>query len=217
MAVNSTSDSPARVRRAGITLFAERGFHGTGIRDLAEHAGLSSASLYHHMGTKERLLAEIMSTALGRLIDAARQATVDTPDPARRLGMLVAIHVLTHATRPAETRVVDNEIDALSRSLREPIVELRDNYEQLFTEAIAAGTRSGAFRTEEPTVARLALLEMCSGVAHWYSPHGALDVTALAAQFAAIALRVVDAAGAPTRPDIDACLRIVTRVWGQPD
>ena len=53
-------------------LFATKGFHGTGIRDLAQEADLSSASLYHYMGTKEDLLAEIMHTALNRLLDAAQ-------------------------------------------------------------------------------------------------------------------------------------------------
>ena len=212
--MSAPQPTSARVRQAAITLFAERGFHGTGIRDLACHAGLSSASLYHHMGTKEQLLAEIMATALRRLTDAARQATHDVSDPAERLGRLIALHVLTHATRPAETRVVDNEVAALSAELREPVVKLRDGYEQLFTEAIDAGARSGAFHPDDPAVARLALLEMCNGVARWYSPQGTLDVAELARQFAHLGMRVLDADPPRTGPDIEYCQRIVARVWG---
>ena len=44
-----------RVRRAAVKLFAGKGFHGTGIRDLAQEAKISSASLYHYIGTKEDL------------------------------------------------------------------------------------------------------------------------------------------------------------------
>jgi len=36
-----------RVRDAAVELFAERGYHGVGIRELAERAGLTSATLYH--------------------------------------------------------------------------------------------------------------------------------------------------------------------------
>ena len=61
--------SGERVRRAALELFAERGFHGTGIRQLAERAGLSSASLYHYMGTKEDLLVELMRAAKELLAD----------------------------------------------------------------------------------------------------------------------------------------------------
>ena len=51
------------MRAAALTLFAERGYHGTGIRQLADAAGLSSASLYHYMGTKEELLSRSCAAA----------------------------------------------------------------------------------------------------------------------------------------------------------
>lgn len=201
-----------RVRDVAISLFAERGFHGTGIRDLAGAAELSSASLYHHMGTKEQLLAGIMRTALTRLTSAARQAVSDVDDPVERLGRLIVLHVLTHALRPAETRVVDNEVAALSAPEREAVVRLRDGYEKLFDSTIAYGIHCGVFNTAEPALARLALLEMCNGVARWYSPHGTLDTTELAEHFARIGLRVVEA-NSPERPDIEFCRSVVTRVW----
>ena len=208
------ASSAERVRLAATTLFAQRGFHGTGIRDLAREAGLSSASLYHHMDTKETLLAEIMDTALRRLATAARLATGHVADPAERFGRLIALHVLTHAVRPEETRVVDNEVSALSPQARERVVRLRDDYEGLFAAAISDGVSAGTFRAGEPALARLAVLEMCNGVARWYSPQGSMDVAVLAGHFARIGLRVVEAAE-PQRPtDVEYCQRIVTRVWG---
>jgi len=213
IAPDPESPGSVRVRNAGIALFADRGFHGTGIRDLAGAAGMSSASLYHHMTTKEALLAEIMTTALGRLGAAARIVTGDVTDPADRLGRLVALHVLTHAVRPEETRVVDNEVTALAPDTRESIVRLRDDYEGLFDRAITEGVQSGEFTTAEPTLTRLALLQMCNGVARWYSPDGNTDIATLATHFAHIALRVV---GAPPRsgdPDIALCQQVIANVW----
>lgn len=206
--------SAERVRRAAITLFAQRGFHGTGIRDLASEAGMSSASLYHHMDTKQTLLAEIMDTALRRLATAARLATGHVPDPAERLGRLIALHVLTHAQRPDETRVVDNEVAALSPRVRETVVRSRDDYESLFAAAIADGVRAGTFHAGEPALARLAVLEMCNGVARWYSPQGSMGLETLAGQFARIGLRVVEADPPSHTPDIKLCQRIVAQVWG---
>lgn len=203
----------ARVRQAGITLFASRGFHGTGIRDLAGEAGMSSASLYHHMSSKETLLAEIMTTALRRLSTAARLVTGHVTDPADRLSRLIALHVLTHAMRPAETRVVDNEVAALTPAIRESVVRLRDEYENLFGDAITDGTESGTFATTEPTLARLALLEMCNGVARWYSPDGNTDLGSLAVHHAHIGLRMVDGPRVTDEPDVALCLRVVRRIW----
>lgn len=210
MAVSSRE----RVRAAAVKLFATKGFHGTGIRDLAQEAELSSASLYHYMGTKEDLLAEIMHTALTRLLDAAREATAGGGDPAHRLRTLVALHVLAHAVGPAETRVVDNEVDVLSPAAREPVVALRDAYERLWASAIDEGVAAGVFRVEHPAVTRLALLEMCSGVARWYSPRGALALDELAEHYAELASRALGCTSAPGVTDLRRCREIVAKEWG---
>ncbi|WP_236796636.1 TetR/AcrR family transcriptional regulator [Amycolatopsis sp. GM8] len=203
-----------RVRRAAVKLFASKGFHGTGIRDLAQEAGISSASLYHYMGTKEDLLAGIMRECLERLLLAARQATDGVTDPRQRLATLVALHVRAHAQQPAETRVVDNEVQVLSRATRRRIVELRDEYEQFWADAIEDGIQQGVFATEEPAVTRLALVEMCNGVTRWYSPRGPLGLDHLARHYAGLALRMLDSGGEDCPAALDTARRVVSTVWG---
>ncbi|WP_410581497.1 TetR/AcrR family transcriptional regulator [Amycolatopsis sp. lyj-108] len=205
-----------RVRQAAVKLFATKGFHGTGIRDLAQEAELSSASLYHYMGTKEDLLVTIMNESLRRLLDAAEQATAGLADPVSRLGSLVALHVLAHAIQPDDTRVVDNEVHALTPGARAGVVGLRDAYERLWADAIEDGVAAGVFRTDQPSVTRLALVEMCSGVARWYSPSGPLTLDQLAAHYAELALRAL---ACERRLDVTAlqnCREVVSRVWRVP-
>ncbi|WP_420807924.1 TetR/AcrR family transcriptional regulator [Amycolatopsis antarctica] len=209
--------SGERVRKAAVKLFAAKGFHGTGIRDLATEAELSSASLYHYMGTKEQLLAGIMTECLGHLLTGARLAVAGVADPRERLGRLVVVHVIAHAVRPEETQVVDNEVRALSPETRRGVVELRDAYELLWAETIDEGVRAGAFHPGEPAVTRLALLEMCSGVARWYSPRGALSLEQLAGHYAELAMRALGCADSGPGPDLARCRAVVTRVWGAPD
>ncbi|WP_106177665.1 TetR/AcrR family transcriptional regulator [Prauserella shujinwangii] len=206
--------SGERVRRAAVKLFAAKGFHGTGIRDLAQEAQLSSASLYHYMGTKEDLLAGIMRDSLGRLLTGAERAVAGVTDPAERMGRLVALHVITHARRPEETKVVDDEVRVLSSGARRAVVELRDAYERLWGETIEAGLRAGAFHTPRPEVTRKALLEMCGGVARWYSARGALSLDELAGHYAVLALRALGAREPLAAPDLDVCRAVVASVWG---
>lgn len=203
-----------RVRNAAITLFAERGFHGTGIRDLAERAGLSSATLYHYMGTKEDLLVSIMTESLERLLKAGERLA--EADPTSRITGLVELHVLTHATHRLETRVVDDEMRSLSADRREAVVALRDRYEALWQDAIDAGCASGAFHVRAPKVARLALLEMCGGIARWYAPDGPIALEDLALRYAEMALGVLGAAGPPPVFKVDTVRRIravVDEIW----
>jgi TetR/AcrR family transcriptional regulator len=67
----------ARSRREEILdeatqLFAERGYEGTSMADLAEKVGLRKASLFHHFASKEVLYAAV----LGRLIERVSSAIV---------------------------------------------------------------------------------------------------------------------------------------------
>lgn len=168
----ATNSTHQRLLASAVRLFAARGFHGTGIRDLAAAAGLSTASLYHYMGTKERLLFQIMQDALHRLNTAAETIEQRTAAPAVRLAALVRMHVVTHALHRDASIVVDNELGALEDEQREAIVAQRDTYERFWADAIAAGVAAGQFAVPDQRIARIALLEICSGVATWYSRGG---------------------------------------------
>ncbi|MFC7494187.1 MULTISPECIES: TetR/AcrR family transcriptional regulator [unclassified Nocardioides] len=194
MAESTAGSTAERLRAVALTLFAERGYHGTGIRQLADAAGISSASLYHYMGTKEELLVALMRASLSELVEAGERLAAEHPDPRGRLVALVELHVRTHATAPERTRVVDDEVRALSSDARAEVVALRDRYEAVWQQAIADGVAAEVFRVGSVPVVRRALLEMCSGVARWWTPDGELDLDALAEEYAGLALRVVDAA-----------------------
>ena len=49
-----------RVIDAASGLFAERGFHGTTARDIAERAGVNLAAAHYHFGSKESLYLEVL-------------------------------------------------------------------------------------------------------------------------------------------------------------
>ncbi len=192
-----------RVRRAALELFAERGFHGTGIRQLAQRAGGSSASLYHYMGTKEDLLVALMTESLERLVVDAEAVEATGEPPAEQLAALVRLHVTAHATRPLETRVGDDEVHALSPRARDGVVALRDRYEQVWQRVIDAGLAAGELQTGQPAVARRALLEMCSGVARWFDPTGPLGLEELATEYVALAQRLLGVSPGTRRAGAD--------------
>src|SRR3954469_21156101 len=47
--------------RIATRLFAERGYQGTSIAEIAEELGVQKPSLYHHIASKEDLLWEVAS------------------------------------------------------------------------------------------------------------------------------------------------------------
>ena len=56
--------TPDRLRQAAAELFAERGFAGTSMADLAERVGVAKASLYNYYPSKEDLLFDLLRRGL---------------------------------------------------------------------------------------------------------------------------------------------------------
>jgi AcrR family transcriptional regulator len=181
-----------RIVSTALRLFAQKGFAAVGIREIASEVGLSSATLYHYMGSKDDLLQEIMTDRLGRLITVSRQALTGLGRPEDKLVTVVRVHVLVHALHPDS--VVDHQVRDLGPSARAAVIALRDEYEAIWRSLLAEGTAEPAvFRIGSPKLTRLALLEMCNGVARWYARSGELAPGDIADYYADLALAMAAA------------------------
>lgn len=182
-----------RIQEAAVRLFAAKGFEGTGIREIADQAGVQTSALYHYMDSKEDLLVDIMVSILGRLIASARSALVGATNPPAQLIALVRAHVGLHAFARLSALVGDGELRALGEASRARVVGLRDDYEDLWAVVLRGGRAGQMFDFDDEKITRLALLEMCNGVSHWYSEAGSLAVEDVADAFAELALSLVGA------------------------
>jgi AcrR family transcriptional regulator len=180
------------VQRAAVALFAAKGFAATGIRELGSTVGVNSGTLYHHAGGgKPELLSTIMRDCLEALLEAGREAAASSPDPGRQLAALIAAHVGFSVANPLTARVTDQEMRALDPATHAELVAMRDDYESLFSAVLARGEETGVFQLADLRLARLALLEMCNGVSHWYRPDGRLTSAEVQRHFMTFAGRLV--------------------------
>ncbi len=188
-----SDDTTQRVMRAAIKLFAERGFNGTGIRDIAAAAGLTTSTLYHYMSNKDDLLVEIMLATITPLRAAAAQIVEDFADPATCLAAIVEMHVWAHASDPLVMMIADTELRALSGERLSKVVKFRDDYEGVWRSVIRAGAKQKTFEVSRPELVVRALLQMTTGVAHWFSPIGKLRLEQLCHEYADWSLALVRA------------------------
>jgi AcrR family transcriptional regulator len=181
--------SLGRIQRTAVRLFADHGFAATGIREISRGAGLNSATLYHYAGGKEELLATVMRDCLHEILRAGKEALAATQDPTVQLVRLVRAHVAVEAINPLTSRVTDREVHSLTGDNHTEIVAIRDEYENLFRDVLQRGSKD-QFRITDLAITRLALMEMCNGVANWYKPGGRLKVSDLQDRFAELACRM---------------------------
>jgi len=184
---SNAEETSKRIRAAAIELFARNGFAATGLRELAAEAQLTPAALYHYMGSKEDLLVDIMRSTIEPLDAAARETLAQLETPEEQLGALVELHVWVHGSRPQATLVTDTELRALQGEHRTHVVGIRDRYEALWRETLTRGVEGGRFEVDDVALTAIGLLELCTGVAHWYTTggkHSLLEVCAMHADWA---------------------------------
>ena len=62
-AARDARDTRQRILDASLDLFAEKGFFGTSMREIARAVGVRESAIYHHFANKEALLEALMTEA----------------------------------------------------------------------------------------------------------------------------------------------------------
>src|SRR5258708_34812349 len=66
-----TPDTRDRVLQVAQALFAERGYRGASLRDIAKRIGIKAPSLLHHFPSKQQLYIAVLEKMFENLEDAA--------------------------------------------------------------------------------------------------------------------------------------------------
>ena len=176
----TTRNSRADVVAAAGRLFAERGYHGTSMRDLGRELGLLGSSLYAHVESKQDLLVEVVEEGARLFQDSADRALAAVGTSSERLRGLVAGHIDVVLDNQDVVRTFLNEARMLDEEHRSRIVEARDRYEADVRAVIAAGVADGTFRPRtDPKMTSILILTILNAVERWYRPDGPLDRTGL--------------------------------------
>ncbi|HEU5206062.1 MAG TPA: TetR/AcrR family transcriptional regulator [Gaiellaceae bacterium] len=147
-----TDGSIARVDKrklildAAIRVFADRGYHGSRVGDIAEDAGVAHGLLYHYFSSKEEVLRTIFAENWGELIGRFR-AVEESDEPAgQKLEGIAKILLRTWRNDPALVTVMVREV-ARSEHLQGQVVEVREAF-AILERVIAAGQAAGEFRRD---------------------------------------------------------------------
>lgn len=172
----TTRNSRQDVVAAAGRMFAERGYHGTSMRDLGKEVGLLGSSLYSHIDSKEDLLVEVVDEG-ARLFLASSELAADVAGgPGRKLRALIAGHVDVVLDNRDVVRTYLNEARMLDESHRTRIVAARDAYESRFRDVIEEGIGEGGFRHDlDPKIASIFTLSVLNAIERWYRPDGELN------------------------------------------
>ncbi len=135
-----------RLSTQAARLFAERGYHGTSVSDLAAALGIHKSSVYAHIDNKEDLLAEISLAGAAAFHAALDGLTSDTAQGRLREALRAHLEVVKQQLHVATIWL--QEWRFLTGAAREEFVRQRHAYEGRIRKLIEEAVASGALRPD---------------------------------------------------------------------
>jgi AcrR family transcriptional regulator len=181
--------------RTSARLFAERGYHGTSMGDIAEAMGLRKGSLYSLTDSKQTLLVDAMRQGA----DAFHAALDGVPEDGaavERVRLALRGHLAVVAAQLDMATVFTREWRYLQGDHRDEIVGERRRYEERWRSLFREGVESGGLRTDLDTgAATLLVLSAANWAYTWLQP--GRDTADLADRFLAILVDGIRGYAAP--------------------
>ncbi len=161
--------------RQAARLFAEKGYHGTSIGDLAQAMGVQKGSLYAHIDSKADLLWEVAWEGAKAFHAALDRVPERGPAPERiRLALRAHLRVVSEQLDIATVFV--REWCYLEGERRARFVAERRRYEERFRSLFREGRELGELRTDlDDATAALLALSAANWAYTWLRPGQSTD------------------------------------------
>ena len=132
--------------RSAAAVFAEKGFHGSSTRDIAEHMGIKQGSLYYYFKSKEEALGEVCLFGIEDYVDHMKVIAGSDQSFESKLMATITSHLSSYRERNEALKVYNDERLYLPEEKRKNLKLLGSGYRQLLEEIFEEGVRSGALR-----------------------------------------------------------------------
>jgi AcrR family transcriptional regulator len=176
------------ILRAAGREFRVRGFAETGMRDIAEAAGLSPGNLYNYFQGKQELLFFCQDSSLDRMISALDQARRLKAGASAKLRLVILSHLrcLLDEVEGSAAHLLPS---ALPPQLQRSLLRKRDRYEAGVRQLIISGVRSGEFVPCDAALAARAMLGAMNWSVRWFNPEGPKTAAEISEGFADYLIR----------------------------
>ncbi len=161
------SERHREILEAAATLFAERGYAATSVRDIGEMVGLLGGSLYHYIKSKEALFVKIHDIALQGAEDRIRAAVAEVEDPWVRLETACVTMLDIQLDPESLTMPLMNDFQSTPAEIRERLIARRDAFEKIFVDIVGELPLDPKLGR---SVYRLLLLTLLNNIGRWYRP-----------------------------------------------
>lgn len=186
------------ILRTAAAVFAEKGYHGASMRDIAARLAVRQAAIYHYFTSKPVILEAICREGITQFVERLGEicaAPLATEEKVRRA---IRAHLEPLLEQRFYVHAFLFQRRELPKSARRPLDAQAHAYEALWRAIIEEGQRTGAVPAAlDPQLTALAILGMCNTVARWSRAAAAFGLDRIADAFAHLVAHGLFGAPAP--------------------
>jgi AcrR family transcriptional regulator len=172
------SERRSELTRIAARLFAEKGYHGTSVADLAEAMGVQKSSLYHHVESKADLLWEVAHEG-AQAFHAGLDRLPERAPATEKIRLALREHLAVVAGQLDVATVFVKEWDALEGKRRAQFEAERRRYEERVRGLFREGVERSELRTDlDVPTAALLFLSAGNWAYAWLRPGADTDALA---------------------------------------
>ena len=147
-----------RILDAASAAFAEHGFAGARVDEIAARAGVNKAMLYYHVGDKRALYAAVLMRNFDRVQIAIGQALGVTGSARRRLEAVIVAVTAMVREHPDHPRIVLREMASGAANLAPEVLARMMEVVGVVRDLLREGMESGEFRRLDPVLTHLTIV-----------------------------------------------------------
>lgn len=171
-------------------LFAERGFNGASVSDLALACETSKSLIYHYFPSKEDILHEVMASHIDQLVEDIEDVPADA-EPIEALSAIVHRFMRHYVGAASRQKVLLNELGHLPPERRASIVGKQRRLIETVQRLLTAIEPALAADPAQARVKTMLLFGMINWTHTWLEPEGPLSVDRIADMVVSLASRPV--------------------------
>lgn len=150
------------------TMFREKGYAATSMRDLADTVGIEAASLYNHIKSKSEMLQEIIFRIANDAYVQLDELDNEGLSPLQKIESILRFHIRMNIERFEEYHVMVTEWIHLEETYLTNFTAQRRNYVQKLEAIIQQGIDNKEIKPILPYVAVLNILSSIRGIEFWH-------------------------------------------------
>lgn len=156
------------ILEAAASLFRDKGYSATSMRDLAESVQLKASSLYNHISGKEEILKTICFQNAQVFHNELATIEASNLTNTEKVEQLVRFHIVMATEEVTSITSFNDEWRHLTEPDLSRFKELRKDYEHRFKSILKAGIKEGTFKNIDPTILLHTVLSSIRWVYDWY-------------------------------------------------